>query len=90
MNGNLKIVLKCLGFTIITFLAVNLIYFAFELANTNLNGNWSLGFDNGNFLIKESPTGLIFGSLRANSFLLLAFAFFLFLNFTNGNFNIKK
>lgn len=68
---NTKILLKALGYSILTLIVVNIIYFIIALKNTDLLNNWSIVFKYGTFKINEQIIGLKLFSPKANGLMLM-------------------
>lgn len=84
MNKNIKTILNCFGIAILALIIVNLISFGIEIAQTEISKNWSFLFEQGTFYIDDKPTGLIFGSAKANGFMMLIFLVALFGKYRKG------
>lgn len=73
MNKNLKIILNCIGITIITYIVVNTISFLIDFYQMEPISEWSFKWKHGTFFINSAPSGLQFGETKTYGFLLLIF-----------------
>lgn len=87
MNSNLKVVLNCIGITILVFFIVNLIVFGVEIYQNGLSENWSFKLKHGTFYLDGNPTGMVLGSSRANSFLAVFFIISIVRAYRRGQFS---
>ncbi len=86
---NMKILLKALGFAILSLIIVNIIYFMVALKNIELLNNWNVVFKHGTFRINEQITGLKLFSSKANGIMLIVFISVLLTEYKKGNLKLK-
>lgn len=68
-----KIILKCIGISILAFMAVNLISFLIELYQTGVQNEFEFLWKHGTFFIDNKAVGMTLWSKKTIGFLVLLF-----------------